>query len=80
LVDSLNGKAMTEIKKILKLSVDERIHLVQTIWDSIAIDSEVSEISTEHKKILDERLLAHKKNPNDVVSWEEVKKSVKKIL
>jgi putative addiction module component (TIGR02574 family) len=71
---------MTEIKKILKLSVDERIHLVQTIWDSIAIDSEVSEISTEHKKILDERLLAHKNDPNDVVSWEEVKKSVKKIL
>jgi putative addiction module component (TIGR02574 family) len=71
---------MTEIKKILKLSVDERIHLVQTIWDSIAIDSEVSEISTEHKKILDERLLAHKNNPNDVVSWEEIKKSVKKIL
>ena len=71
---------MTEIKEILKLSVDERIHLVQTIWDSIAIDSEVSEISTEHKKILDERLLAHKNNPNDVVSWEEVKKSVKKIL
>jgi len=71
---------MTEIKEILKLSVDERIHLVQTIWDSIAIDSEISEISTEHKKILDERLLAHKNNPNDVVSWEEVKKSVKKIL
>jgi len=71
---------MTEIKEILKLSVDERIHLVQTIWDSIAIDSEVSEISTEHKKILEERLLAHKNNPNDVVSWEEVKKSVKKIL
>jgi putative addiction module component (TIGR02574 family) len=72
--------SMTEIKEILKLSVDERIHLVQTIWDSIAIDNEVSEISTEHKKILDERLLAHKNNPNDVVSWEEVKKSVKKIL
>ncbi len=71
---------MTEIKEILKLSVDERIHLVQKIWDSIAIDSEVSEISTEHKKILEERLLAHKNNPNDVVSWEEVKKSVKKIL
>jgi putative addiction module component (TIGR02574 family) len=71
---------MTEIKKILKLSVDERIHLVQTIWDSIAIDSEVSDISTEHKKIIDERLRAHKNNPNDVVSWEEVKKSAKKIL
>jgi putative addiction module component (TIGR02574 family) len=71
---------MTEIKDILKLSVDDRIHLVQTIWDSIAADTEVSEISDEHKQLLDERLEAHKNNPNDVVSWDEVKKSVKKIL
>ena len=71
---------MTEIKDILKLSVDERIHLVQTIWDSIAADTEVSEISEEHKKILDERLEAHKNNPHNVVSWDEVKKGVKKIL
>ena len=71
---------MTEIKKILKLSVDERIHLVQTIWDSIAMDTHESAISEEHKKILDERMEAHRKNPDDVVSWEEVKKHVKKIL
>jgi putative addiction module component (TIGR02574 family) len=59
---------MTELKKILKLSVDERIHLVQTIWDSIAVDTEVSEISKEHKKILNDRMEAHKINPNDIVS------------
>ena len=76
----LNTKTMTELKKILKLSVDERIHLVQTIWDSIAIETEIFDISNEHKKIIDERLKAHKKNPNDVVSWEEVKTSAKKIL
>ncbi|NBC84353.1 MAG: hypothetical protein GVY19_13370 [Bacteroidetes bacterium] len=69
-----------EIKNILKLSVDERIHLVQTIWDSIATEAEESEISKEHKKILDDRLTAHENNPENVVSWEEVKKSVKKIL
>jgi len=71
---------MTEIKDLLKLSVDERIHLVQTIWDSIAADTEESGISDEHKKILDDRLEAHKTNPDDVVSWNEVKRSVKKIL
>ena len=71
---------MTEIKDLLKLSVDERIHLVQTIWDSIAAETEASGISDEHKKILDERLEAHKTNPDDVVSWNEVKRSVKKIL
>ena len=71
---------MTEIKDILKLSIDDRIHLVQTIWDSIAEDTEASGISEEHIKVLDERLERHKVHPNEVVSWEEVKQSVKKIL
>lgn len=71
---------MTEIKDILKLSIDDRIHLVQTIWDSIATDIEASEISEEHMKVLDERLERHNDHPKDIVSWEEVKESVKKIL
>ena len=71
---------MTEIKKILQLSVDDRIHLVQTIWDSIAVDTEANPISKEHKLVLDERLKAHETNPEDVVSWDEVKKAAKKVL
>ena len=71
---------MTEIKDILKLSIDERIHLVQTIWDSIATDTESSGISEEHMKVLDERLERHKDHPDEIVSWDEVKESVKKIL
>jgi putative addiction module component (TIGR02574 family) len=71
---------MTEIKKILEMSVDDRIHLVQTIWDSIALDTETSPISKEHKKILDERIKAHSDNPDDIVSWDEVKKAARKIL
>ena len=71
---------MTEIKKILQLSVDERIHLVQTIWDSIADDTEISPLSDQHKMILDERLKAHSDDPNDIVGWDEVKKAAKKVL
>ena len=71
---------MSKIKDILKLSVDERINLVQTLWDSIAADTEVSEISEEHKKNLDKRLEAHQNNPSDIVSWDDIKKNAKKIL
>ena len=71
---------MTELKDILKLSIDDRIHLVQTIWDSIATDTEASEISKEHRTILDKRLERHKDQPNEIVSWDELKESVKKIL
>lgn len=71
---------MTEIKKILQLSVEDRIHLVQTIWDSIAVDTEATRVSEEHKLILDERLKAHSSDPSGVVSWNEVKKSARKVL
>jgi putative addiction module component (TIGR02574 family) len=71
---------MTEIKDILKLSVEERLHLVQTIWDSISGEAEESPVSDGHMAILNERLESYKKNPGNNVSWEEVKESAKKIL
>lgn len=71
---------MTEIKDILKLSVDERLHLVQTIWDSITEEAEEASISNDHKVILNDRLESYIKNPNDNVSWEEVEKKIRKIL
>jgi len=33
------------------------------------------EISTEHKKELDNRLENYKSNPNDVLDWEDVKRN-----
>jgi putative addiction module component (TIGR02574 family) len=71
---------MTEIKDILKLSVNDRIHLVQTIWDSISKDTENLDISDYQKEVLDERLEAHESNPDELVSWEELKENVSKIL
>jgi putative addiction module component (TIGR02574 family) len=67
---------MTEIKDILKLSVEERLHLVQTIWDSISGEAEEAAISDGHKAILNERLDSYTNNPGNNVSWEEVKEKV----
>jgi putative addiction module component (TIGR02574 family) len=71
---------MTEIKEILKLSVEERLHLVQTIWDSISGEAEDADISEEHKAILNDRLESYKNNPKDNVNWEDVNKKVRKLL
>ena len=76
----INCAIMTDIKKILQLSVEERIHLVQTIWDSIAVDTEATQLSKEHQLILDKRLKAHKDNQTEVVEWNDVKKAAKNIL
>jgi putative addiction module component (TIGR02574 family) len=64
---------MTQIMQdILKLSIPERIIMVEAIWDSIAEKEEQIELSSETKQLLDERLDAHKMNPNEGLSWDEV--------
>ena len=69
---------MTQIMQdILKMSVPERILMVEAIWDSIAENDEQVELSAETKQLLDERLEAHKNNPEEGSSWDEVKARIK---
>ena len=60
----------------LDLSVPERIQLVEDIWDTIAAETNVVELTEEEKKIIDERLEAYHKNPNLGSPWEEVFKRI----
>lgn len=56
-----------------RMSVEERLRLVQAIWDSIAAESDRPPLSDSLRAELDRRLADHLANPNDVVPWEEVK-------
>ena len=58
---------------IERLSVEERISLVEEIWDSIA---EATPLTEAQRLELDSRLEDHEANPNDVVPWEVVKASI----
>jgi putative addiction module component (TIGR02574 family) len=58
-----------------ELSIDERLQLVEAIWDSIA-ESAALPLTEAQKAELDRRLADHEANPSDVVSWNEVKASV----
>lgn len=66
------------MKDILKLSISERILMVENIWDSIAEDDKNLKLTEETKQFLDERLEAHKNNPSDGSSWTDVKTRIKK--
>ncbi len=68
------------IEEILKLSVPERILMVEAIWDSIEEKDDMLELTDATKGILDDRLLAHKNNPQEGSSWEDVKARIKKQL
>lgn len=72
---------MTQIlEEILKLSVPERILVVEAIWDSIEDKDEKLGVDIETQKLLDERLASHERNPKEGASWQDVKSRIKSQL
>lgn len=62
--------APSEIKK---LSVAERILMVQEIWDSIAAEQESLAVTEAQKAELDRRIASYNVSPDEGRSWEEIK-------
>lgn len=56
-----------------RLSVEDRLLLVEEIWDSIAQSRQTVPFTAEQQQELELRLRNHEQNPNDVVAWEDVK-------
>ena len=56
-----------------KLSIDERINLVEEIWDSIAEENGCFELSEAQKQELDRRLDSYRANPSRGRTWEEIR-------
>ena len=59
-----------------RLGLEERLSLVEELWDSIAADSEAVPLTGLQRVELDRRLAEHEANPTDVTSWNEVRSSV----
>jgi putative addiction module component (TIGR02574 family) len=56
-----------------KLSVDDRINLMNEIWESLAAETGRIHLTLDGMREIQRRLADHKTNPNDVDSWEEIK-------
>jgi putative addiction module component (TIGR02574 family) len=62
----------TDVAEILKLPVEERMRLVELIWESLAADPSALPLSEAHRAVLDERLAEHERNPDDVATRDEI--------
>ena len=62
----------TDIAEILQLPVEERLRLVQLIWDGVAADASAVPLGDGHRAVIDERLAEHEANPDDVATRDEV--------
>lgn len=67
----------TTLNQIVALSIQDRIRLVQAILDSIAAEQDYLDLTDSQKQELDRRIDDYEANPDNVLTWEEVKASVK---
>ena len=75
--DNLTPMTHVSVADILALPVQERIHLVEMIWESIAAFPEAIAVSPELKSELVARLADFERNPGAGYSWDQVKEQLK---
>ena len=61
-----------------QLSVAERLHLVEEIWDSIGADPASLPLTAEQRDELDQRLADYEANPTAGSTWEEVRARIER--
>lgn len=55
-----------------RMTLPERLALVQAIWDSIAVETEAAPLTDEQKQEIDRRLAAHRANPQAAIPWDQI--------
>jgi putative addiction module component (TIGR02574 family) len=55
-----------------ELSIEERMLLVEDIWDSIAAEREAAPLTEAQHAELKRRQAVYEANPQDAISWQQV--------
>ena len=61
-----------DVAEILKLPPEERMRLVEIIWASLAAEPSSVPLGDAHRAVIDERVREHERNPDEVVSRQQV--------
>jgi putative addiction module component (TIGR02574 family) len=64
------------LSEILELPVDQRLQLVEAIWDSLAELPEAVPITDDVRDELDRRLAAYYEDPSSARPWREIKQEL----
>jgi putative addiction module component (TIGR02574 family) len=68
----------TVIQAVDSWPVEDRLRLVESLWDRIVDAGEAPPLTETQRAELDRRLAAIEANPDDVASWEEVQRSLRR--
>jgi putative addiction module component (TIGR02574 family) len=59
-----------DMDAIRRLSVPDRVRLVQDIWDTLQPTASELPLTETQRALLDSRLAEHQADPDSAVSWE----------
>jgi putative addiction module component (TIGR02574 family) len=66
--------------EIDKLGVDERLDLIEELWESLASDPGQVPVPEAHRAVLDKRLAGIEAGDDTGISWKEVLDRIRKRL
>jgi putative addiction module component (TIGR02574 family) len=67
---------LKELPQIMALSTEEKLDLINELWESIYPEVEENEVSNEEKRLLDERWEKHLANPEAALTLDQLKAAV----
>lgn len=70
ILQGMNAQLLLQARQ---LSTQDQLELAEVLWEDIATRGSAPQPSAAQKMELDKRLAEHEANPDDVVSWSEVK-------
>jgi putative addiction module component (TIGR02574 family) len=63
-------------KEALALSPEDRLHLIEALWDSLSASPEFVPVTEPQRKELARRRRMHARNPGAARPWEEVRRKL----
>ena len=69
--------ARRSLDQLLELTTDERLDIVQAIWDSLARNPEAVPVTQAQRDELDRRLKAYEQDGDAGESWNSAKRSLR---
>ncbi|MBC7945807.1 MAG: addiction module protein [Burkholderiales bacterium] len=67
-----------DVAEILKLPAEERLRLVELIWESLSATPAQVPLSDAHRGAIEEELADHQSDPNDILTLEQVLAEVRR--
>jgi putative addiction module component (TIGR02574 family) len=67
-----------DVAEILKLPPEERLRLLELLWQSLSATPSVVPMGDAHREAIDEALAEHRRNPDDVLTIDQVLSGVRR--